>query len=65
MIKKIIITFSVIACLCACNETEEKQISESDSLSAVIDSARAHDTLLIKLQQDTLTNDTLTKTKTK
>ena len=58
MIKKIIITFSVIV-FCACGTTEEKkETRKSDSLSAVIDSAAAKDTLLLKLK-----NDTLIKTK--
>src|SRR3990172_1202968 len=50
--KKILITFSVIALFCACGGTEKKQISKSDSLSAVIDSAAAKDTLLLKLKNN-------------
>jgi len=49
--KKIIILSAIIS-LCACNSgTEEKQISKSDSISAVIDSIAANDTLLIKLKE--------------
>lgn len=57
--KKILIIITIA--LCGCAGTEEKQISKSDSLSAAIDSARAADTLLIKLQTDTLTFKQKTK----
>ena len=53
--KKLFFIAIAVFFLCGCAETEEKKMTASDSMSAVIDSARAHDTLLMKLQQDTST----------
>ena len=53
--KKLFIIVIAVLFLCGCGGVEEKKMTASDSMSAVIDSARAHDTLLMKLQQDTST----------
>ena len=51
--KKLLLITAIL--FCGCGETEEKKMTASDSLSAAMDSARAHDTFLLKLKSDTST----------
>lgn len=54
--KEIVFAFTVFTAICSCGREEKPPMSESDLLAIKMDSARAHDTLLLRLQKENQNN---------
>lgn len=47
-----VLVFTISVCICSCVDKNESMVLESTLHAAMMDSSRAHDTLLLRLQQE-------------